>query len=162
GSQRFFGFRWKFSKRSRPCFQREIGGAMRIQIVLGIGLLTASASAQQSQNPSPMVEHTRAHPRLKEEHPDGRREKLAVGTLFLPATLKREAKVPLVIHCHGAPWLAEVAAARHGKTAVIAIQAGAGSGVYARLFADPKRFGQVLKEAEDKAGMRFDPVTLTA
>jgi hypothetical protein len=135
---------------------------MHIRIVLGIGLLTAPAFAQQGQNPSPMVEHTRAHPRLKEEHPDGRREKLAVGTLFLPVKLKRGVTVPLFIHCHGAPWLAEVAAVRHGKTAVITIQAGSGSGVYAKRFADPKRFGSLLKEAEDKAGMKFEPVTLTA
>src|SRR5215813_8873967 len=41
-----------------------------------------TVQAQQSQNPSPMVEHTRAHPRLKEETPPGRREKLELGTLF--------------------------------------------------------------------------------
>jgi len=29
-----------------------------------------------AQNPSPMVEHTRAHPRLAEQTPPGRREAL--------------------------------------------------------------------------------------
>ena len=47
-----------------------------------------AAQAQQPQNPSPMVEHTRTHPRLKEQSPPGHREKLALGTLFLPAGMK--------------------------------------------------------------------------
>src|SRR5579871_5948557 len=114
------------------------------------------------QNPSPMVEHTRAHPRLKEEKPAGKREKLMIGTLFLPDRLKREGKVPLFLHFHGGTWLPEVAAARLGRTAVVSVQLGSGSGVYARAFADPKAFGELLQEAETKAGVRFEPVGLTA
>jgi hypothetical protein len=109
-----------------------------------------------------MVEHTRAHPRLKQESPAGRREKLEIGTLFLPAKLKPQAKVPLFIHFHGATWLPECAAAREGNTAVISLQLGSGSGVYARAFADPPRFGNLLKDAETKTGALFEPVTLTA
>lgn len=119
-----------------------------------------SAAAQQSQNPSPMVEHTRAHPRLNEDHPPGRREKLELGTLFLPAKLKLKATMPLLIHFHGGTWLPEVAAARV-NTAVISIQAGSGSGVYAKAFANPLRFPALLQEAEAKAGVRFAPVTLS-
>lgn len=118
--------------------------------------------ARTGQNPSPMVEHTRAHPRLKEEKPAGKREKLKVGTLFLLERLKREGKVPLFLHFHGGTWLPEVAAARHGGTAVVGVQLGSGSGVYARAFADPKTFGELLREAETKAGVRFEPVGLTA
>jgi hypothetical protein len=125
-------------------------------------VLAAAATAPPDQNPSPMVEHTREHPRLKEERPEGRREKLDVGTLFLPAGLKTEGKVPLAVHFHGAPWLVEVAAARHGKSAVLSVQMGAGSGVYARAFADPQRFAKLLKEAEDRTGVTFEPVTLSA
>lgn len=115
---------------------------------------------QQSQNPSPMVEHTRAHPRLKEDLPPGRREKLELGTLFLPARLKLKATTPLLIHFHGGTWLPEVAAARF-RTAVISIQVGAGSGVYARAFGDPQRFNKLLQEAETKAGVKFSLVTLS-
>jgi hypothetical protein len=117
---------------------------------------------QANQNPSPMVEHTRAHPRLAEERPSGRREKLAVGTLFLPDKLKPEGKVPLFVHFHGGTWLPEVAAAHHGQAAVLSVQLGSGSGVYRNAFVDPKRFGQLLREAEAKAGVRFEPVGLTA
>ena len=118
--------------------------------------------AQQSQNPSPMVEHTRAHPRLTQETPAGRREKLELGTLFLPEKLKRQTSTPLFIHFHGGTWLPEVAAARLGNTAVISVQIGSGSGAYAKPFGDPQLFARLLQEAETKAGGKFAPVTLTA
>ena len=107
-----------------------------------------------------MVEHTRSHPRLSEEHPTGRREQLALGTLFLPAKLKLKTPAPLLIHFHGGTWLPEVAAARV-NTAIISIQAGSGSGVYAKALADPQRFSQLLKEAEAKAGVQFSSITLS-
>jgi hypothetical protein len=125
-----------------------------------ISLAVAPAFAQQAQNPSPMVEHTRAHPRLKEETPPGRREPLELGTLFVPAKLKGRA--PLFVHFHGGSWLPEVAAARAGDTAVISIQIGSGSSVYAKPFSDPQLFGRLVTEAETKSGMTFSPISLTA
>ena len=125
-------------------------------------VLVAAPLAQQAQNPSPMIEQTRAHPRLKEEHPPGRREPLEIGTLFLPAALRPAKTQPLFIHFHGGTWLPEVAAARVGKTAVISIQIGSGSSVYAKPFSDPELFTRLIAEAETKAGTRFSPVTLTA
>ncbi len=128
--------------------------------VICLVLFAVSASAQQSQNPSPMVEHTRAHPRLKGETPHGRRETLELGTLFLPARVKSPA--PLFIHFHGGTWLPEVAAARAGHSAVISIQIGAGSSAYAKPFSDTQLFARLLAEAETKAGMTFSQITLTA
>ena len=129
---------------------------------LFVAALSQIAFAQASQNPSPMVEHTRAHPRLKQETPPGRREKLELGALFLPEKLKLKSSVPLFIHFHGGTWLPEVAAAKTGKTAVISIQIGAGSSAYARPFADAKLFSRLIAEAETKAGVKFSPITLTA
>ena len=123
--------------------------------LLSIGL----AHAQQAQNPSPMVEHTRAHPRLKEQSPPGRREKLALGTLFLPAGMKSANGAEVLFFFHGGTWLPEVAASQN-KVAVVTVQAGSGSGTYARLFDDPARFPALLKEAEAKAGVRFGRVML--
>ncbi len=123
--------------------------------LLSIGL----AHAQQAQNPSPMVEHTRAHPRLKEQSPPGRREKLALGTLFLPAGMKSASGAEVLFFFHGGTWLPEVAASQN-KVAVVTVQAGSGSGTYARLFDDPARFPALLKEAEEKAGVRFGRVML--
>jgi hypothetical protein len=122
--------------------------------VLSVGTM----HAQQAQNPSPMVEHTRAHQRLKEQSPPGRREKLELGTLFLPAGEKANAGT-LLFFFHGGTWLPEIAAAEN-RMAVVTVQAGSGSGTYARLFEDPARFPALLKEAEDKAGVRFGHVLL--
>jgi hypothetical protein len=117
------------------------------------------AHAQQPQNPSPMVEHARAHPRLKQESPAGRREKLELGALFVPVTMKSANGAPVLFFFHGGTWLPEVAASRD-KLAVVAVQAGAGSGSYTRLFEDPQRFAHLLDEAQSKAGFRFGRVML--
>jgi arylsulfatase A-like enzyme len=118
--------------------------------------------AMANQQPSPMVEHARSHPRLKEERPAGRREELRLGTLFLPEGLRLTGQVPLFIHFHGGSWLPEAAAAKVGNTAAISVQRGSGSAVYAEPFTDPDTFRRLLQEAESKAGVRFGPITLTA
>ena len=135
---------------------------MRTSLLLFITCCACAAFAQQTQNPSPMVEHTRTHPRLQQQSPAGRREPLELGTLFLPAQLKLKTPTPLFIHFHGGAWLPEVAAARLGNTAALAIQIGAGSGAYAKPFGDAQLLTRLLKEAERKAGVKFAPLTLTA
>ena len=112
---------------------------------------------QQPQNPSPMVEHMRAHTRLTEQTPPGRREKLDVGTLYMPVGLA--ARPPLLVFFHGDTWIPEVAA-KSNRTAAISVLAGEGSGVYTKLFEDPKRFLRLLKEAEAKAHKPFGRVIL--
>jgi hypothetical protein len=117
--------------------------------------LAGCAFAQQAQNPSPMVEHTREHRRLPEQHPTGRREKLELGTLYLPAGRPRA----ILFFFHGGTWLPEVAAERN-RVAVVTVQAGAGSGTYSRLFDDESRFDYLLAEAEAKSGVKFRRVLL--
>ena len=119
-----------------------------------------STFAQQPQNPSPMVEHTRAHPRLKQESPTGRRENLEIGTLFLPAKLQLKSEAPLLVFFHGGNWLPEVAASQVGSMAVLTIQLKAGQGSYAKIFDDTTRFDRLIAEAESKAGVKFAPLTL--
>ena len=68
-------------------------------------LLTAAVCVAQGQNPSPMTEHTREHPRLKEESPAGVRIALATGNLFIPEKLAGTTRVPLIVHFHGARWI---------------------------------------------------------
>lgn len=130
-------------------------------LFLCVSVLFVSAPlAQQPQNPSPMVEHTRAHPRIEKQSPPGRREALSLGTLFVPEKLKLKDGAPLLFFFHGGDWLPEVAAARHGKMAVVRVQLGAGSARYAQPFADRERFAQLLAEAESKAGVKFGRITL--
>ncbi len=106
-----------------------------------------------------MVEHTRAHPRLVETRPPGRREALDLGALFVPARLSGRDTVPLLVMFHGGEWLPEVAADRAGM-AVIGVQIKAASGGYAAAVADPARLPALIEEAERKAGLRFGALTL--
>ncbi len=122
-------------------------------------LLVGAALAQQSQNPSPMVEHSRTHPRLKEQTAPGRREKMELGELFLPPGVRAGRRSTVLFFFHGGTWLPELAGARN-QTAVVAVQAGSGSGSYSRLFEDPKKFTELLSEAEHKAHFRFARVLL--
>ena len=130
-----------------------------MRLLAACALLSGAAQAQQSQNPSPMVEHTRAHTRLPETTPAGRREKLDLGTLFLPAGMKPGGHVAILFFFHGGQWLPEVAAQRN-HVAVVSVQAGSGSAAYARLFSDPACFLKLLEEAQAKAGTRFGRVML--
>jgi hypothetical protein len=132
-----------------------------VQLILCVASCE-SLSAQQPQNPSPMVEHTRAHPRLKQEVPPGRRETLELGTLFVPAKLKVKQELPLFVHFHGGTWLPEMAAAKEGRRAVVSVQIGAGSGRYADAFADPHRFGRLVQEIETRLATRVGPLLLTS
>ena len=108
-----------------------------------------------------MVEHTREHPRLTESQPPGRRETLTIGTLFIPEKLASKKHVPLFVHFHGARWLPEIAAARNNR-AVISVEGATGSTAYARMFSGHATFGAMLQEAEQKSGMTFGPIWLTA
>ena len=130
-----------------------------MRLLLTCALLICAAHSQQAQNPSPMVEHARAHRRLVQQSLPGRREKLDVGTLFLPDGLRPARRPPILFFFHGGSWLPEVAAARN-HVAVVSVQAGAGSATYAQLFGDPQRFPILLREAESKAGTRFGRVML--
>ena len=115
------------------------------------------AFAQQPQNPSPMVEHTRAHTRLKEQTPAGKREKLDLGTLYLPAGIGK--RPTLLLFFHSETWIPEVAAARN-RVAVVSVLAGSGSGSYSRLFEDPQRFPRLIAEAEEISHVTFARVIL--
>jgi enamine deaminase RidA (YjgF/YER057c/UK114 family) len=102
-----------------------------------------------------------ARPRLKEEKPAGQRVKLSLGTIFVPDDLPAKGKIPLFLHFHGPGWIAEVAATRSGKCAVLHAHLGSGSSVYGKPFADPKRLRELLVEATRKSGREFELVGLS-
>lgn len=120
-------------------------------IVFAPALLRGQAAPPPpaSQNPSPMVEHTRAHERLQPREIGGRRGTFA-GPLGKPVEVwipdgARPEKLNLVIHFLGAAWLPEYAVSRVGRnTAAAVVNLGAGSGVYDRAFSDPAAFDSLL------------------
>ena len=131
-----------------------------LSLLAFVPIVVVSLVAQQAQNPSPMVEHTRRHERLPAEPaPGGSRTPLATGTLFVPAKVTR-AQAPLLVHFHGGALPAEVAGAANGLV-VVSVQLGSGSSAYARPFSDPSAFASLLAEAEAKSGKRFTAVTLS-
>jgi len=114
-----------------------------------------------------MTESARAHTRIEKTEVAGKRFTLSTGTLLLPNTARVQRTMPLYIHFHGAPWLAEKSAVSvNPKAAVISVNLGAGSGVYSRAFADPARFEQLLQEAakaiDPQNPPEFKPIVLSS
>ncbi|MFM7593270.1 MAG: hypothetical protein ACKO85_15885 [Isosphaeraceae bacterium] len=107
--------------------------------------------AQSQQNPSPMVEHVRPHPRLERKDPRGQRVKLSQGQLFIPEKLKNDAsagETPLLIAFHCGNWIPEMAASQlKAPLPCLSLQLGSGSGRYATPFTDdPKLLEKLLAE----------------
>src|SRR5690242_17303105 len=85
---------------------------MLLCLVATLVLTANTAGAQapppaKSQNPSPMTETIRAHGRVEKTEVKGQRWTMSVGTLLLPESARVRDTMPLYIHFHGAPWLAE-------------------------------------------------------
>ena len=138
---------------------------MRRHIPLILFFTTLTATAQQPQAPSPMVEHTRPHPRITQAEVKGRRVELKTlkgARLFISPHVNPNHPVPLLIHFHGAPWLIERHVATHlPKAALITVQLGAGSSVYRRPFAQPELFPSLLREAAEELHLRRGWSSLT-
>jgi hypothetical protein len=128
-------------------------------IAVALLALTGAVADAQKDKKKPDKKDTK-HPRLKQEKPAGKREKLSMGTLFLPDKMPKTGDVPILFHFHGAGWLAEVAAARC-KIAVVHVALGEGSAKYEAPFKDKARFGKLLAEAEKKAVRKFTRVALS-
>jgi hypothetical protein len=120
----------------------------------------SQAPSASAQNPSPMVEHTRTHPRLTKVSPPGDRFPLPLGTLFVPQGLRSNRPATLLFFFHGGDWLPELAVSRQRHMAVVRVQAGAGSGSYVQLFQDPARFLSLVAAAESASHMHFSQIAL--
>jgi hypothetical protein len=111
-------------------------------------------AGQVAQNPSPMSDTTRPHPRTPDGPTAGKRLTMRLGQLFLSDRFLAREHVPLVVHFHGDPRLIEQHIAQSAPAAaLLAINLGAGSSRYADSFADPARFRILLDEAASGVGM---------
>lgn len=80
--------------------------------VLLLILIAPGATFAQSQNPSPMVETSRTHERLERVDLSGVADSIigpggAVVRIFVPNRATPRGPATLVIHFHGAAWIAE-------------------------------------------------------
>ena len=126
-----------------------------IATILTIGR-TSFAAAQvltppaAAQNPSPMVEETRAHQRLSPRQLKGSTRSFAgpagkAVELLVPEGASKRDVFDLVVHFHGTAWLPQQAVADLGDQTVAAVvNLGAGSSGYDRAFADPASFDSLL------------------
>jgi hypothetical protein len=123
-----------------------------------------------SQNPSPMIESTRAHERLTPRELPGVRRTFdgplgKAVEVWIPNALQ-PSDARLVVHFLGAPWLPEYAASRLENTVAAVVNLGAGSGIYDRAFSEPTAFDSLLAgitrevAASVRSDVRFRRVTL--
>ncbi len=113
---------------------------------------TIPSSAQQTpQNPSPITDNTRPHPRIAQVEVPGHRTELASlkgAILFTSPKVKTNKSVPLIIHFHGAAWLMEYHIAKNfPNAALITVNLGSGSRVYGNPFSEAQMFQNLIDEA---------------
>ena len=118
---------------------------------------TATTSGAQAvvpppapQNPSPMVEHSRAHERIEPRELAGAKRTfpgpLAKPVeLFIPAGTSHADALHLVVHFHGSAFIPEYAVSQLGGDHIVAVvNLAPGSSVYDRTFSDPAVFDSLL------------------
>jgi len=120
-----------------------------IALLLIIGCKSAApVPAPAKQNPSPMVEFTRTHERIAQRPVNG--ERFTVNVLSKPVEVlvtQPASEADLIIHFHGAPWLAMQAAEDSGRPLVVAaVNLGAGSGKYSAAFKDASVFPNLREQ----------------
>jgi hypothetical protein len=152
---------------------------MRISLGAAIAFLAVTRTVGSqvpvppaAQNPSPMVEHSRAHLRVEPTELPGTRRTFdgPLGKpveVFVPVAAQRAAALHLVVFFHGAAFIPELAVSKLGNDhAVAALTLGSGSGAYDRAFSDPAVFDSLLatirRELTDglKHPVRFSDITL--
>jgi hypothetical protein len=131
--------------------------------------LAQAPSPASPQNPSPMVDFTRPHRRIPKQEVPGKHFPLKTGTLYLSPTFHLQRRVPLLIHFHGAPWLLEHSVKEvWPQAALVTVQLGSGSGIYAKSFDDPSSLRVLEEEVREKfketfqKDVQWGPVILTS
>lgn len=151
-----------------------VGRSLMAGMLAAAAAMGAAGQQPGPQNPSPMVESTRAHERLTPQPLAGTTKSVSGGPadktleLFIPHRLQRRSTFDLIVHFHGAAFLPHRAAADlNGHSVAAVLNLGAGSGVYHRALADPAAFDTLLarvsREVSAASGraMSIGNITLT-
>jgi hypothetical protein len=110
-----------------------------------------AALLQVPQNPSPMSDTTRPHPRVTRYDVAGQRAMLSIGTLYIPPAFDPRGSRLLFVHFHGAPWLLEHHASRSKDALLVTVHLGGGSRIYSDAMQEPGRFLRLVEEAVSRA-----------
>jgi hypothetical protein len=137
-----------------PLFFLLIDGVLFLTLLL-VAVRAAPAQTTTppaaSQNPSPMVEHSRAHERIAQRELPGLRATFngPLGkpvSVFIPEAARKAKAVRLVVHFHGSAFLPEYAVTQAGKDYITAVlQLGSGNGVYDASFSNPAVFDTLVE-----------------
>ncbi len=160
--------------------RRIVASGLLLAVGIGLEFVSPATGRGQdtvpppaSQNPSPMVEHTREHGRIPESELAGEVRSLDVGLrravrLFVPEGRAFE-RLRLLVHFHGAAFIPEYAVSEIDEPYVVAtVYLAPGSSVYQRAFDDPAAFDALLaavnRELTELAGapVTFEHLMLSA
>ncbi len=136
--------------RALRCVVVVVALTWPLQATSAQGLVEPPPPAPAPQNPSPMLESTRLHERLASRALGGTVRSFSgpgakLVELWVPDRARSRDAFDVVVHFHGASWLAQQAVAALGShTVAVVLNLGAGSGVYDRGFADPAVFDTLL------------------
>ena len=118
-------------------------------------------SRPASQNPSPMVEHTRKHERIPEGSSKGVTFEISglfsrPVQIFIPAKHERARSFDLLIHFHGAGYVVQHAASKYrGPIIAATVNLGSGSKVYSDGFEDTTKFVRLIDSILDSSERRL-------
>lgn len=137
-----------------PRFKNVVRVGSVVALMWPLAALSAQGTRVEAppaaQNPSPMLENTRAHERLAPRALGGTTQSFSGPAgkpveVWIPDRVRSRDAFDVVVHFHGAAWLPEQAvAALENRTVAVVLNLGAGSGVYDRSFADPAAFDTLL------------------
>ncbi len=120
-----------------------------------------------AQNPSPMIELSRAHLRTTPTELAGTRRTFngplnKPVELFITPSTRGTRAIALVIHFLGAPFIPELAVSKLGRDHAVAIVSiGSGSGIFDRTFSDPAVYDSLLSTIQREATAALNhPVTI--
>jgi len=149
-------------------------GAISLVFVISAGWV-GRISGQSIQNPSPMVERIREHPRLEKQVLPGERIPLSIGSLSILQPVRELTQekssageqqdstgIPLVIALHCGDWIPELAVSRlPSPLPCLTVQLGAGSSGYSKPFAqDEGLLDRLVGEASQQLNLPISEVVL--
>lgn len=135
---------------TRPRTRVRMRGATLLALSIACRAASQRPPAPAAQNPSPMVEHSRAHDRLAPRDLPGTRVTLngilsRPVELFIPPAATRARAVPLLVHFLGASFIPVEAATRADSTMlVVTVNLTAGSAAYERPFRGTSAWRRLL------------------
>jgi len=135
-------------------------------LILSIFFFTSMNA--QTQNPSPMVELSRTHDRVKLEEVSG--QKYTIENLlekpieiYFPKQYLNHDSLSILIHFHGSSYVPIYAVENSNKPFILAtINLGHGSSAYEIPFKNSDSFSQVIATISDSMNIEFRGIYLTS